>query len=320
MSSRISSVASAASAVALSLALTSAVNAAFPQYQVIDLSNVGQTNEKAVRAEGVSNDGHFVAGWTQQVTATGGVIGNRVWEASSPSGPPNILTSTAGRNFHFARSVNNSGVVAGFSATTAFFSSPLPVYWQSGTPTVLPLPAGETVGRANDINNSNTSCGSVNGGTLERATRFTLAGAEKLGSFADGGALMSAFGINDSGRIVGNSVDPNNAARNRGYAIDPGGNPIDLGALPGLNGSLPNDVNNPGAVVGSSMLNQGSGKAFYWTQAGGMVPITVPSNGDGIADALNDSGMVVGRDLNAVVGGNPTGTGFLWDGTQTVWL
>ena len=40
---------------------------------------------------------------------------------------------------------------------------------------------------------------------------------------------------------------------------------IEVGALPGLNGALAFGVSNAGHVVGSSMLNQGSGMPFIWT-------------------------------------------------------
>lgn len=40
---------------------------------------------------------------------------------------------------------------------------------------------------------------------------------------------------------------------------------FEVGALPGMNGALAFGVSNTGYVVGSSMLNQGSGLPFIWS-------------------------------------------------------
>ena len=81
---------------------------------------------------------------------------------------------------------------------------------------------------------------------------------------SNGSFFVTAFGINDSGRVVGQGIDPNNAARNVGIVYDIGQNmAFEVGALPGLNGALAFGVSNTGYVVGSSMLNQGSGLAVH---------------------------------------------------------
>ena len=129
--------------------------------------------------------------------------------------------------------------------------------------------------------------------------------------------LRTAFGINDAGRIVGTADDPNNAAVNRGYYLDAGGQAQDIPSFAGTNGEIPFDVNASGAITGSAMMNQGSGKPFYFTQAAGMVEIPLASGGSGSGDGMNDNGWVVGRDFDLTVNGDPTGSGFLWDGTQT---
>jgi probable HAF family extracellular repeat protein len=71
---------------------------------------------------------------------------------------------------------------------------------------------------------------------------------------------------------------------------------IDLGALPGDSLSIPNGMNNQGAVVGFSEP-QGSNNrhAFLWTQAGGMQDLgTLAGDSTSIAYGINDSGEVVG--------------------------
>jgi probable HAF family extracellular repeat protein len=70
----------------------------------------------------------------------------------------------------------------------------------------------------------------------------------------------------------------------------------DLGALPGDSLSIPNGMNNQGAVVGFSEP-QGSNNrhAFLWTQTGGMQDLgTLAGDSTSIAYGINDSGEVVG--------------------------
>ena len=62
-------------------------------------------------------------------------------------------------------------------------------------------------------------------------------------------------------------------------------------ALPGFNGALAFGVSNTGYVVGSSMLNQGSGLPFIWSDQGGMVAIPLASGtSQGSARAVNSAG------------------------------
>ena len=87
---------------------------------------------------------------------------------------------------------------------------------------------------------------------------------------------------------------------------------FEVGALPGLNGALAFGVSNTGYVVGSSMLNQGSGLPFIWSDQGGMVAIPLASGtSQGSARAVNSAGWVVGNDSSAF------SIPFLYDGTNT---
>jgi hypothetical protein len=95
---------------------------------------------------------------------------------------------------------------------------------------------------------------------------------------SNGSFFLTAFGVNNSGRVVGQGIDPTNAARNVGIVFDIGSaSAFEVGALSGMNGALAFGVGNAGHVVGSSMMNQGSGTPFIWTQAGGMVAIPFPT-------------------------------------------
>jgi uncharacterized membrane protein len=128
-----------------------------------------------------------------------------------------------------------------------------------------------------------------------------------------GSFFLTAFGINDSDRVVGQGIDPNNAARNVGIVFDIGQNAaFEVGALPGFNGPLAFGVSNSGYVVGSSMLNQGSGLPFIWSDQGGMIAVPLATGtSEGSARAVNSAGWVVGNDSSAF------SIPFLYDGKNT---
>ncbi|MBK6587618.1 MAG: carboxypeptidase regulatory-like domain-containing protein [Acidobacteria bacterium] len=276
-----------------------------PQYQIFDLGVV-QAGDTASQGFGVSNGGvavgrSFRTGATQAYSWT--QSGGRV-----------ALPNLAGRNFAVANSANDNGIVVGTGATTAFGSGRLPLVWQNGVVSQLPLPAGETLGDANDVTTSGVAVGSVNAGTLQRAVIYSAGVATVITqTTATGCFFTTAFGINDSGRIVGQGIDPNNAARNVGIVYDMSSNTAtEVGALPGSNGALAFGVSNSGFVTGSSMLNQGSGLPFRWSPSGGMVAVPLPvgttqASGRGV----NSAGWVVGTASSAFA------IPFVWNGTTT---
>jgi uncharacterized membrane protein len=186
--------------------------------------------------------------------------------------------------------------------------------WQNGAVSQLPLPPGETLGDANSVNASSVAVGSVDAGSLQRGTIYSGGSATIITqTTANGSFFVTAFGINDSGRVIGQGIDPNNAARNVGIVYDIGqSTAFEVGALPGLNGALAFGVSNTGYVVGSSMLNQGSGTPFIWSDQGGMVAIPLATGtSEGSARAVNSAGWVVGNDSSAF------SIPFLYDGTTT---
>jgi hypothetical protein len=276
-----------------------------PQYQIYDIGLV-QSGDSASQGFGVATGGVAVGrsvrtGGAQAFTWTGG--GGIV-------GLPNL----AGRSFCVSNGANNSGIVAGTCASTLFGTSRLPVIWQNGAVSPLPMPAGETLGDANDVNASGVAVGSVNSGSLQKAVYYSGGNATFISQTAPNGSFFTtAFGINDSGRVVGAGIDPNNAARNVGMVYDiGGGSAFEVGALDGANGALAFGVSNAGHVVGSSMLNQGSGLPFIWSQSGGMTAIPLPAGtSQGSARGVNSAGWVVGNASSAFA------IPFLYDGAAT---
>jgi hypothetical protein len=297
---------SSAIAAALScVAIIPATSAPVPQYQIYDIGVV-QGGDTASQGFGVSRAGiavgrSFQANGTQAFTWTlkGGIVG---------------LPNLAGRSYCVSNSANDDGVVVGTAATTAFGSGRLPVIWQNGVVSQLPLLVGETLGDANSVNSANVAVGSVDSGSNQRGAIYSGGSATIITqTTANGSFFLTAFGINDSGRVVGQGIDPTNAARNVGIVYDIGQNmAFEVGALPGLNGALAFGVSNTGYVVGSSMFDQGSGLPFIWSDQGGMVAIPLATGtSEGSARAVNSAGWVVGDDSSAF------SIPFLYDGTTT---
>lgn len=276
-----------------------------PQYQIFDIGIV-QTGDTASQGFGVSTGGIAVGrsirtGGAQAFSWTlgGGIVG---------------LPNLAARPFCVSNGANGSDIVAGTCATTLFGSSRLPVMWQNGVVSQLPLPSGETLGDASDVNASGVAVGSAGGGSLQRGVIYSGGNATVISQTTSNGSFfLTAFGVNDSGRVVGQGIDPTNAARNVGIVFDIGsGSAFEVGALPGANGALAFAVGNGGHVVGSSMMNQGSGLPFIWSQASGMVAIPLATGTtQGSARAVNSAGWVVGNDSSAF------SIPFLYDGTAT---
>jgi uncharacterized membrane protein len=149
----------AISAVLLCAVGFAAAPAATPQYQIYDIGVV-DVGDIASQGFGVSRAGIAVGrslhtGGSEACTWTlnGGLVG---------------LPNLAGRSYAVSNSANDAGSVVGTAATTAFGSGRLPVIWQNGVVSQLPLPVSETLGDANSVNASTVAVGSVDGGSLQR--------------------------------------------------------------------------------------------------------------------------------------------------------
>ncbi len=281
--------------------------ASAPAYQIYDVgvTEVGGSASQGLGAStggiavGRSFNAAFNASQGFTWTLAGGLVG---------------LPNLAGRNFCVSNSANDTGTVVGTGSTSSFGSGRLPLVWQNGIVSQLPLPSGETLGDANHVNASGVAVGSVNAGTAQRGAIYSGGSAAIITQTTPGGSFFTtAFGNNDSGRIVGPGIDPNNAARNVGMVYDMGSaNAFEVGALPGLNGAIAFGVSNAGFVTGASMMNQGSGLPFIWSDAGGIVAIPLATGtSQGSGRAVNSTGHVVGTDSSA------TAIPFLYDGSAT---
>lgn len=278
-----------------------------PQYSIVPVSLPGQANSTG---QGISASGAYVTG-TSNATAV-------IW---SEGGGTVALPALPTRAFSLAQDVNDAGQVVGTGATTFFGSSPLPLIWTNPTTVQqLPLPGGQTLGRAYAVNNGGQAVGSVGSGSVEFASTYTLgSGSILTQTLPNGGILKTAYDINDAGRIVGQGLDPNNAAITSGFYLDPGdGTATNIGALTSLghNSAIAFSVSSNGLIAGSSSLNSGAdARAFFWSEANGMseVPL-LPGTTTGGARGVNADGWVVGTMSSA------TSIPFLYDGADTVRL
>lgn len=293
-----------ATAVMVIAGFAAAPCAAQPQYTIVDIGVINQADFGSQgfgvspggvavgRSLGVSNMGFS---WTE--------AGGRV-----------DLPNLASRPFGAANDANDSGIVVGTGTSTAFGAGAVPVMWNNGVVSQLPLPSGEQVGRANSVNSAGIAVGSVGSSTTEFGVIYSGGSANVITQTGPGGTRMrTAFGINDSGLVVGVGFDPGNNARNVGFAYDSVTNTaFEVGLLPGTNGAIAFDVGNGGHVVGSSSFNQASGTPFIWHESTGSVAIPLPAGASqGSARGVNSSGWAVGT------GSGVFAVPFLFDGTQT---
>jgi uncharacterized membrane protein len=286
---------------------------AAPLYTIYKIDPVQPTDTSGT-GNGVSPNGAYVTGFS----SASGVNRLLLWtQGGGTQALPPVVTSSPTRPFNIPNAVNNNGVVAGTAASTFFGSSPLPILWKNNTAIPLPLPGGQTLGRANSLNDAETAVGSVNGGSLEQAAVFTESGSNVMTqTMPNGGVLNTAFGINNAGRIVGQALDPNNAAVTSGFFIDPGDpTATDIGALTGLghNSAIAFGVSSNGKITGSSSLNSGSGAMpFLFVEGDGMTQVPLPAGTTtGQGRGVNADGWVVGNSSAA------TSIPFLYDGTQS---
>ena len=291
--------------IVIASAVAAQARAGGPQYQIFDIG-LTQPGDTAAQAFGVSPAGVAVG---RSVRASGSQAYS--WTlAGGIVGLPNLT----GRIHAVSNSANDSGIVVGTASDTLFGSNRLPVMWQGGVVTQLTLPDGEVIGDATSVNAAGIAVGSVDGGSFQRGAVYKGPSSAIITETTPTGCFfVAAFGINNSARIVGFGIDPNNAARNVGIVFDLGSTAaFEVGAVPGANGAIAFAVGNGGHVVGSSMMNQGSGTPFIWTQANGIAAIPLAAGtSQGSARGVNSAGWVVGIDSSAF------SIPFLWDGTTT---
>lgn len=236
--------------------------------------------------------------------------------ASAESAPPNIYNlGTLGGPSSQATAINNVGQVTGLSEVAG---ASWHAFVYTGTPgsggIMLDLGTlGGTYSSGWDINDSGQIVGESHLGTPHsRISAFLYTGAPDSGGMMhdlgtlDGissvGINSWAYGVNDSGQIVGKSTTlPNFHEHAFLYSGTPGvdGMMHDLGFY----GSA-YDINNSGQIVGTNNELGFPGRAFLYTGTPGV---------DGMMHDLSVNTDVVGSEASAVNDrGQVTGTYYVW--------
>jgi probable HAF family extracellular repeat protein len=128
------------------------------------------------------------------------------------------------------------------------------------------------------------------------------------------GDVSAAYGINNSGQVVGYSVVGGTTIA----TLWSGGTAIALGMLPGANYSIALAINNSGPAVGDTEIAGAPGIATLWSSNGTATNLgALPGGTFSVAVAINNAGEVVG---NSDYAGNTSeqGQATSWtDGTPT---
>jgi probable HAF family extracellular repeat protein len=205
--------------------------------------------------------------------------------------------------------------------------------WENGKRHALTLP---TVGRSYNFalnNKGQIACVMVwnkNGWTGDRAALWDDGKTLGMGMLP-GGSESEAYAVNEVGQVVGKGDDRSRGAGNRALLWEMGKGMRDLGTLGGVLAEA-HDINNRGEIVGWSHTGQFSlvdrlkGKrsypmrGFFWKD-GKMHDVGVlPGDQGSRAEALNESGQVVGVSWHSVLmkmyrrtDPVPLHRGFLWE-------
>jgi probable HAF family extracellular repeat protein len=258
------------------MALLTAAGTAFAStaYSVVDLGGLGGATASAFSI----NSSGVTAGWAD--TAQGNTQG-------LVAGGQSALQVLALGSEAFA--INNSGAVVGLQGTHG-------ALWTSAGMTDL----GVNVA-AMAINNY----GEIAGGD-GHAVLISGSGTQDLGTLG-GGSWSAAYGISDSGEVVGSAMLANGTFR--GFTWTAQNGMVALGTLGGKN-SYATGVNSAGEVAGAAALNTGYEHAVLYSN-GQTIDLGSLGGNNSYAYAINDGGTVVG--YSDVAGGAGTDA-FVYNG------
>jgi probable HAF family extracellular repeat protein len=228
--------------------------------------NVPGSFPNSVVASGINDSGQIVGGFNDSLGTHGFLdTGGSFTTIDVPFG-----------GITFASGINDSGQIVGGSSLGAFVDT-------GGSFTFINVPGANFTEEALGINNSGQIVGVFNDtlglgvhGFLDTGGNFTTIDVPF-------GGITFAFGINDSGQIVGYSL--------LGAFLDTGGSFSTI-AVPGAMFTTASGINNSGQIVGDFIDNLGI-HGFVDT-GGSFTTIDVPGAIFMEAFGINDSGQIVG--------------------------
>jgi probable HAF family extracellular repeat protein len=228
------------------------------------------------------------------------VLGLLVAAAGRPAVAAYTITDlgTLGGGYSYARSINASGQVVGYSQQAnetdrAFsFSGTALTDLLTGSTDPLGRPIGNGVSSANGINSAGQVVGSAIFPGDPSAYAFFYSTGKTRGLGTLGGLGSEANGINDAGQIVGTSLTVGNLGRHA-FSWDSSNGMRDLNTLGGRD-SYGNGINAAGHIVGSSLLfGNKTSHAFLFTTGSPRDLMTLGGT-NSYAAGINASDQVVG--------------------------
>jgi probable HAF family extracellular repeat protein len=215
-----------------------------------------------------------------------------------------------GDYYRLAHGINSAGDVVGEYEFTNVLS--IGAFWyHQGAITDLGVLPGYFDAFAYGINDSGQIVGwcDVAATGVERAFLYRNGTMQDLGTLSSSGPMPSgyseAYAINRAGQVVGTATLANTAV-NHAFLYS-GGKNKDLGALGGTNyNSSAFGLNNVGVIVGESeVTNSINSHAFSYSNNIMTDLGTLPGGSYSRANAVNDSGVIVGESDTLVGAGLP---------------
>jgi probable HAF family extracellular repeat protein len=207
-----------------------------------------------------------------------------------------IGLGTLGGASSAANAINASGQVAGQADLANGFTHAFLWSQSGGLHDLGTLPGGQQSG-ASAINTSGEIAGWANVGSTDHAITWTQSGGMvDLGISATCGS--TAFGVNDSGTIVGWYNNSNGCTfTSHGFLWTHNGGLKDLGVLSGGQYSFAYGINSSGQVVGTGQSGTSAVVALLWPADGAVHDlnklISTKTRSVVAANAINDAGQIV---------------------------
>jgi len=203
-----------------------------------------------------------------------------------------------------ARSINNSGIIAGWSSNVG--TGPRAMYIENKVQRDLGT-FGGGFSKARQINEQNTIVGFAENSAGQRIAfrwLYDVGILESLGTL--GGDESEARSVNNFDQVVG-WFHYLPTGHEHAFIWDERFGMRDLGTLGG-NGSAAYGINDLGMVTGDSNSLSGFRHAFLWTEASGMESLGTLGGKESLGRGINNLGQIVGR---ATLSSGQT-HGFVW--------
>jgi hypothetical protein len=300
---------------------------ASPAYDIYAIPTAGGVTP--IFGQGISTSGNYAAAMVQPTSNTAnGVLYNVLSNTSTLESQMGVTYNSTAEKVGVPVSVNNNGIMFGASGLNNISETFVPTVWRNGQAYNLALPSNTSAGNVYACNNLNQAVGSVNpvlGVNLAAVFNYNASSpsssyATNLGlspfQTSGNGMLQLAFGINDSGVIVGTASSPTNQSINVPFILNFGAGQTTAEIIPysspAFNTGIPWAISNSGLVTGDESTGTGASPFLYNSSSGITTAIPlVAGTATGGGRSINDFGEVVGTDAGTYA------VPFLFDGANS---